>query len=87
MSAMSEIDLVIDEVVSIAIQRVESWIDDDEAIDDLVAFIGIEVTDIVFNMRDRIEVDDMPFIIGHAISRALDVARPMIEFCYQVMQP
>ncbi len=75
MSEMSRIDALIDEVVDFVIDSTEEWVRDGEAIDDMVAFIGIEVTDAVFSKKATMEADDMPYVIGHAISRALVEAK------------
>lgn len=75
MGVMSRIDAVIDEVVSIVIDRTTEWIIDGEAIDDMVAFIGIEVVDAIFSKKVEVEIDDMPFVIGYATSRALVEAK------------
>lgn len=75
MNEMSRIDVVIDEIVDYVINSTEEWVRDGEAIDDMVAFIGIEVADVIFSKKVSVEADDMPFIIGHAISRALVEAK------------
>ena len=75
MSKMSELDLAIDAVVEIAIGRTTEWISDGEAIDDMVAFMAIEVIDAIFTGKVKVDADDVPFVIGYATSRSLVEAK------------
>lgn len=75
MSEMSNIDLVIDAIVEIAIDRTTEWVCDGESIDDMVAFMAIEVIDAIFTGKVKVKADDVPFVIGYAISRALIEAK------------
>lgn len=75
MNEMSRIDAVIDEVVNLVIDSTIEWVRDGEAIDDMVSFIGIEVADAIFSKKIAVEVDGTPYVIGHAISRALVEAK------------
>ena len=75
MSKMSELDLAIDAVVDVVIDRTEEWIRDGEAIDDMVAFITIEVVDAIFTGKVKVHADDVPFVIGYATSRSLVEAK------------
>lgn len=71
MSEMPRIDAVIDAIVAIVIDRTAEWIHDGEAIDDMVAFIAIEVVDAIFSGKVEVAADDVPFVIGYATSRAV----------------
>lgn len=72
---MNNLDLTIDKVVNYALDSIEEWVRDGGAIDDMVAFVAIEVVDVIFTGKVKVEAADVPYVIGYATSRTLIEAK------------
>ena len=75
MSTMSELDMAVEDLASVVLENTIEWLSDGEPIPDMVAFVAIEAVQCAFEH----DPNDLPYVIGHAISLVLSQMQTLNE--------